>query len=53
LKHRPLHEPSPAENLSPHLIRSLQHSIFTFQTILLNSETESSIVESIIPTSII
>jgi hypothetical protein len=34
LKHRPPYMPSPAENPLPRLIRSSQHSIFSFQTIL-------------------
>ncbi|WP_423763587.1 hypothetical protein [Burkholderia sp. NLJ2] len=49
----PLHGPSPAENLPPRIIRSSQHSISTFQTILRNFKAESTRLESMISSLII
>ncbi|WP_338641509.1 hypothetical protein [Burkholderia pyrrocinia] len=49
----PLHGPPPAKNLPLRIIRSSQHSIYTFQTILLNFKTQSNRLESIISSLII
>jgi len=40
---------SAARNLPLRVIRSSQHSIFTFQTALLNPEPESIAIQPIIP----